>query len=127
MSGSVFDMHRHRDEMRKRSREEVTSIACLAGFKVERMWELANGYWPDAPDYDDVRRPWWLLQTEIGLVRIGWRKRVIEIDWEACAVRGVVTADEVTKEDSLVHAYSVEKAVTYLRELRRLAAAGGAS
>lgn len=110
-----------REKMRERSREEAVSIFKLAGFEVRERWELANGYWPDHPDYDEVRTPWWLFLTEIGLVKIGWRKRVLHIDWEACEVRGVVTADEVTKADTYVHAYRVEKAVEYLRELRRLA------
>ena len=69
-------MHRRREEMRTTSREEVLSILALAGLKPTRTWELANGYWPDAPDYDDVRYPWWLAQTSIGLIRIGRRKRL---------------------------------------------------
>lgn len=92
----------------------------LAGFVVRKSWELANGYWPDHPDYDDVREPWWLFLTDLGLIRIGWRKRVIAIDWEACEVRGIVTDDDVTKDATSVHAWKVEKAVEYLRALRRL-------
>lgn len=90
-------MHTHREQMVTKTREEVTSILTLAGLRPERMWELANGYWPLAPSYDDVRSPWWLAQTSIGLIRIGSRKRVVSIEWDACKVRGIVTTDDVTK------------------------------
>ena len=116
-----LDVQEQREKMRDLTRGQAESIVKLAGFEVRRVWELANGYWPASPRYDDVRRPWWLLLTEIGPVLIGWRKHVLEIEWDACAVRAVVTEDDVTKGDSYVHAWSVENAVTYLRELRRRA------
>lgn len=112
-----------REKRVERSREEAESIIRLAGFTVLHVWELANGYWPLAPEYDDVRCPWWLFLTDLGPVQIGWRKRVINIDWSACVFRGVVTEDNVTKSETNVHAYAVEKAVEYLRELRRAAGA----
>jgi hypothetical protein len=115
------DMHSHREKMRDESKAEVESMLTLAGLKPTRMWELANRYWPLAPNYDDVRRPWWLAQTSIGLIEIGRRKRVLSISWEACDVRDVVTADEVTKENYMVHAWSSGKAVEYLTRLRETA------
>lgn len=114
-------MHRRREEMVKNGRAWVEALATLAGFQVSNIWELANGYWPLSPEYDDVRHPWWLLQTEIGLVQIGRRKSVIAINWSACAFLGVVTEDDVTKSDRVVHAWSDEKAVEYLRALREQA------
>lgn len=62
-------------------------------------------------------RPAWLVKTRYGLMEIGWRKRVIQIDWRDTNLRRVVTADDVTKTDTCVHAWSVEKAVEYLRVL----------
>ncbi len=115
------DIQTRREEMREKSRAEAQSIMLLAGFDVVRTWELANRYWPDAPTYDSVRRPWWLFETDIGLIQIGWRKRVINIDWEATSIRIVVTEDDVTKDDAHVHAWSVEKAITYLRALKAAA------
>ena len=116
-------MHRRREEMVTKTREEVTSILTLAGLRPDRMWELANSYWPLAPTYDDVRSPWWLARTSIGLIQLGWRKRVISIDWRECEVRGIVTSDDVTKENYMVHAYSASKAVEYLQRLREIATA----
>jgi hypothetical protein len=112
------DLHVRRDTMATESRAEVESILTLAGLKPSRMWELTNGYWPLAPAYDDVRCPWWLAQTSIGLIRIGWRKRVLSIEWDATPHRHVVTSDDVTKGETMVHAYSAAKAVEYLTALR---------
>jgi hypothetical protein len=119
--GDEHDMHTRREQMCADSRAEVESILTLAGLKPERMWELANGYWPLAPIYDDVRRPWWLAQTSLGLIQAGWRKRVIAIDWEATPHRHIVTIDDVTKGGTLVHASSASKAVEYLTALRKAA------
>ena len=116
-------IHELRESMRTRSREEAESIVKLAGFTIRHTWELANGYWPDSQTYDDIRTPWWLFMTDVGPIRIGWRKPVLEIDWSACDVRGVVTDADVTKGDSYVHAWKVEDAVACMRELRRLALA----
>jgi len=116
--------HNRRDEMSRDSRAEVESILTLAGLKPIRMWELVNGYWPNSPNYDDVRKPWWLAQTSVGLIRIGWRKRVMTIDWEATAVRFIVTDDDVTKGDTMVHAWSAAKAVEYMSNLRAFVASG---
>lgn len=118
------DISEAREQMRKKSKLEAESILSLAGLLVSRSWELANQYWPDAQAYDCIRMPWWLMMTEIGLIQIGWRKNVIHIEWTACSVRGIVTTDDVTKAENYVHAWSVEKAVEYVRELRRLALAG---
>lgn len=116
------DMHSRRERMREESQAEVESVLTLAGLKPERMWELANGYWPLAPTYDDVRKPWWLAQTSLGLIRIGWRKRVMSLEWDATPHRGVVTDDEVTKSETMVHAYAPAKAVEYLTRLREMCA-----
>lgn len=112
------DMHRLREKLRSDSRRTYEAIFQLAGFTVSHVWELANGYWPLAPEYDEVRVPWWLFMTEIGPVQIGYRKRVMHIEWTACANRIVVTEDQVTKSETYVHASSDVKAIEYLRALR---------
>lgn len=101
---------------------EAKSLLTVAGFKVGRTWELLNGYWGD----NKTRGPWWLVMTDIGPIRIGWRKRVIEIEWDACSighlpVRAIVTEDDLTKDETYVHAYSMPKAVEYLASLRSMA------
>lgn len=126
MSDEDLDaMRKLREEMRKRSRANAESILTLAGFSIVHAWELANQYWPDSPEYDDVREPWWLFLTDIGSIVIGRRKHVLNIDWSACTARGIVTQDDVTKWESGVHAYSPASAVAYLTKLRVLAKASG--
>jgi hypothetical protein len=99
--------------------EQVKAIFLLAGFNVIKLHRIENKYWPLNQPYDEQRRnsPWWLVQTEFGWIEIGWRKRVISIDWEDTGIRARPTPDEVTKEDHMVHAYSEAKAVEYLKSL----------
>lgn len=98
--------------------DKARSLFSLAGFEVLGIWELRNQYWPDHPRYDSVRSPWWLVKTSIGLVRIGWRKRVLSIDWSDSAIKIILTDDNVTKWEEGVHAYGYAKAVEYLTHLR---------
>ena len=100
--------------------KEVDSIFCLAGIKVLNTWEIMNRYWPRTDNYMDMvlKYPWWLVKTEFGLIQIGWRKRVISIDWSDTNLRQVVTKDEVTKSENGVHAWRVEKAVEYLKSFK---------
>lgn len=74
---------------------------------------IPNKYWGKSPDL----HPWWLVKTSRGYVELGWRKRVLSIDWKDTDVRVVVTADDVTKDQERVHAYSTAKAVEYLTVL----------
>ncbi len=92
--------------------DTVKAIFNLAGIKiVGTPRKLTNGYWGEG------HHPWWFVKTEFGYIEIGWRKRVMSIDWEDCGLRHIVTADDVTKGETYVHAYSSDDAVKYLREL----------
>lgn len=111
----------------KPDKDYFAAIFLLAGISVTKWYELPNEYWPDS--YTDLRakHPWQLALTPHGPIKIGWRKRVISIDWEDTQARLLVTDDEVTKNETLVHAYNYIDAVKYLQkladELRRLEAA----
>lgn len=115
----------------------VRRIFDCANIPIINLWELPNGYWPRATpeDWTDAQQvvdfvryaqlreasPWFLVLTSLGLIKIGWRKRVLAIDWSATSLRTIVTADDVTKELHLVHAWSDAKAVGYLRRLADVA------
>lgn len=102
--------------------EKVRALFELANIPVERLHRLENNYWPNTPDYYEVRakHPWWLVGTEFGVIEIGWRKRVININWGACDYRDEqITPDDVTKSHTNVHAWGYAKAVEYLTSLRR--------
>lgn len=107
--------------------EKAKALFLLAGFEIENIFELVNQYWPEA--YQDLiqQNPWWLVKTKHGLIKIGWRKRVINIDWSDTEYRaekfgdGVwpdsITKDEVTRSETNVHAWSYLKALEYLISL----------
>jgi hypothetical protein len=69
----------------------------------------------------DYRGSWFIIFTDNGDIRIGWRKRVIEIEWlknyKPFTFKG--DDEDVTKGFSdtgrYIHAWSVEKAIEYLR------------
>ena len=76
--------------------------------------ELPNGYCSRGCC---VHLPWFKITTSVGPIIIGWRKRVINIDWSQ--TKGTKTAEElfpkedVTKDTRGIHAWSLEKARAY--------------
>lgn len=107
--------------------EKVKALFLLADFKVQSTYELTNQYWPEAYVELIQKNPWWLVKTEYGLIKIGWRKRVISIDWSDTLYQAEIigesvwpnsiTKDEVTRSETIVHAYSYIKALEYLSAL----------
>lgn len=102
----------------------AAALFLLAGIEVKGFEELPNAYWPNVEHYAELRRssPWFLAFTTFGPVKIGWRKRVLSISWERTEVRAVVTGDDVTKDETMVHAWGYPTAITYLHALGLAAA-----
>lgn len=100
-------------------RNKLDALLLLACVEPIAVHEVANKYWPDNEHYAEIRRntPWWLVLTKAGPVVIGWRKRVISIDWKDTPVRAIVTASDVTKGEDHVHAYSYGDAVKNLAHI----------
>jgi hypothetical protein len=100
-------------------RQKLDALLLLSGIKPVAVHEVANKYWPDDQHHAQIRRdnPWWLVLTKAGPVVIGWRKRVISIDWTDTQTRTIVTVDEVTKNECHVHACNYGDAVKYLAHL----------
>lgn len=77
--------------------------------------EIPNEYWRT------MCEPWLLVTTKIGPIKIGWRKRVINICWEDSDLKTkaeeLFPKEDVTKHDRLIHAWSYDKAVEYLRKI----------
>ncbi len=101
--------------------EQVRALFTLAEIPVQGVYKIENRYWPES--YVELRRdnPWWLVKTPAGLVQIGWRKRVISINWSDTAFRQVITEDDVTKDELMVHAWGWAKALEYMTAWRRAA------
>lgn len=104
-----------------RDLEEFKSIFCLAEIDVKEWIAIPNKYWPETPEYYNNASHWYLADTKYGFIQIGWRKRVISIDWSRTSVRHIVTEDEVTKSVTYVHAWKNIKAIEYLKEFKRKA------
>jgi len=88
-------------------REKLLAVFKLAGIPVEKYWNIKNGYGYDKAD-------WLLIQTSKGMIEIGWRKRVISINWSDTGIKHLV-GGETTQSESMCHAWSFEDAVKYLR------------
>lgn len=64
--------------------------------------------------------PWYIVTTPKGRIKIGWRKRVISIDWSDSVSTydgNLFQSENVTCESRLVHAWSYEKAKEYLERI----------
>ncbi|UTU09736.1 hypothetical protein CcrBL47_gp452 [Caulobacter phage BL47] len=104
------------------TREEINGLLALSGIQPvlgaggEGVWEIPDGY------VRDRAVPWWLVRTDWGMLKIGWRKRVINIDWEDTPVREkIIDEVNITSEETYVHAWSKADAVRYLTEWRKAA------
>lgn len=62
---------------------------------------------------------WFNVKTPYGTILIGWRKRVINIDWSdtGVSVPGV-PGEDVTCGDKYTHAWGEEKALEYLTKIK---------
>jgi len=97
----------------------VESLFELAGFEVKSIHEVINGYWPKNEHYFQmiIDNPWWLVETQYGLIKIGRRKRVWQIDYKGTRLREPVfdyNEIKVTSEDTYFHAYTSDFMLKYM-------------
>jgi hypothetical protein len=104
----------------KNERKELLSL-----FGDEKVYvvEIENGYDKSIPS------PWFKVYTTKGPITIGWRKRVINIDWNESDIKALPTDlfpdEDVTmggkfgesKKDQYIHAWGYEKAKEYLTKI----------
>lgn len=105
------------------TQDKAWAFMLLAGFDVRRTWRLQNEYYPETLEYAWLRmtNPWFLFETQHGLIKIGLRKRVVSVDWGATDIRlAQVTSDDVTQHDTMVHAWTPLKLLEYLQTLNEL-------
>lgn len=136
---AVFEWH-HAECLAKldRDRERAFFDGVLkdAGFCGYALREIPNEYWLDGRRGERPAPPWFEVDVpDFGRLKIGWRKRVINIDWSAArdvagrkgansdALDGAkLFADEgVTVGRTYVHAWDKEKCVEYLKKLKEAA------
>ncbi len=65
--------------------------------------------------------PWLLVTTKKGDIKVGWRKRVINIDWEESDImveaNDFFPNEETTKGLYYIHAWTLSKAKEYIERL----------
>ncbi len=80
--------------------------------------EIPNGY---CSQWCCSQKPWFIVTTRVGRITIGWRKRVISIDWSgstvAASAEELFPEENVTKEGWLIHALGYAKAATYIAKI----------
>lgn len=105
------------EEIAKKKEEHDKLMACFPEGMAILAEELPNGY---CPRWCCSMRPWYRVTTQYGIFTIGWRKRVIEISWDAkvASTADVMFPDETsTKFDHTIHAWDYEKAKQYIKRL----------
>jgi hypothetical protein len=106
----------------------------LAGIEIQGLTQIPNQYWPES--YVEARQnsPWWVVKTMYGEIVIGWRKKVISIEWSDTGVvfplddpenrkyrqdQHVLPPDSsTTKWATGCHAYGYGEAVSTLKALK---------
>ncbi len=96
--------------------EQFRSVFAAAGIPVLGMVAVPNEY------CGCIRcAPWYDVATPIGTFRLGWRKRVINIDWSR--INGIPTdsfvGEDVTMGATFIHAWGNDKAAEYLSRMQR--------
>lgn len=84
------------------------------GFKAT---PIPNGY---CKDWCCRHKPWYRVSTALCSFTIGWRKCVINIEWDK-DLEVDFSSEDVTKEKGLIHAWGYEKAAEYIGKIREAA------
>ena len=97
---------------------ELTQLFTDAGFEVVYVKEIDNQYSNDACYY---AYPWVVVTTRGGPITLGWRKRVLKLDWAESDItadgRELFKDESTTKDERYVHCWGKDKAVEYLKKL----------
>ena len=108
----------HYQKERQENIEKMKELFHKAGFELVYSTIIDNQYSSHPVYYPS---PWLEVTTAKGPIIIGWRKRVINIDWSKSDItqsaEDLFPKEDVTKGDQSIHAWGYEKAVDYLSEL----------
>ena len=96
--------------------QKARLLGCFEGTPIF-VEPIPNGYCPRGCCR---HLPWWIVTTSVGRIKIGWRKRVINIDWSETAAGyadDLFPDESVTKGDHYIHAWSYEDAQRYVTKI----------
>lgn len=83
--------------------------------------EIPNGY---CSDWCCRHLPWFVVTTTRGRFKIGWRKRVINLDWKETNISNdankIFPDENTTKGDGYIHAWSLDDCSRYVQTLVNL-------
>ncbi len=103
-----------------KTQKEFHDIFVAAGFIDPVLTAVPNEYGSQS-----YRGPWYTVPMEVGgVLRVGWRKRVIEIDWSGChsklhhRLAALFAKEETTHTERIVHANDSTHAVDCLSRIR---------
>ncbi len=105
----------HRLRLSVEERDIFEEMFKYAGFgSACLLTAIPNEYCPC-----DYCPPWFIAETPWGKIKIGWRKRVIQIEWKDTQLDlgELFATEEVTKNSWFIHAWGEEKAKEYLSKL----------
>ncbi len=92
-------------------------IACFPTGVMIYAEDIPNEYWRNAAH----GTPWLMVTTPKGRIKIGWRKRVIVVDWEQSVISANADSlfpdEDVTRSRKMIHAWGYEKATEYIKKI----------
>lgn len=107
-------IRRTNPEFQEKAKKEKESLLALFTSKIFAE-EIPNEY---CKKWCCRHLPWFIVTTEIGRFKIGWRKRVIEINWEDTTCEDYAVKlfpnEDATRVGKMIHAWSLESAKTYI-------------
>lgn len=96
----------------------LAGLFAKAGFDYIHVEAIDNEYCKESCCY---KFPWAIVTTKKGRIKLGWRKRVINLDWSESDIK---TKAEVlfkeegsTRGDQYIHCWGEDKAIEYLKKL----------
>ena len=102
------------------NRSDIFSIMRYSDWDVSNYNEIPNEYGCNCQICKN--RPWFIFHTSDGDIKIGWRKRVISIEF----MKGfsefpmsIFEDEDVTKWEKGIHAWGKEKAIEYLTKVHK--------
>jgi len=109
-----------RTHLDRTEQEGFIEVFKKAGFQKYEFKAIPNEYEGCHDPYCTKCAAWFLVTTEHGIFKVGWRKRVIEITWpKEQKFLQLFTGEDVTKGESGIHAWGWEKAAEYLAKIQQ--------
>lgn len=98
---------------------ELTELFKLAGFDTIHVETIDSQYCSESCCY---KFPWIIVTTQKGRIKLGWRKRVINLDWSESEIKStgkeLFEGENTTTGERYIHCWSKDKAIEYLRKLK---------